>query len=188
MDTVLRSFIFMNQMLFSKFKQLWRTWFSRSQVIQRLEHVQDFIIIALCVGLFSIMLIRLGMMFKALLELRDFQEITADILFILILVELFRLLIIYLKEQRISVGTAVEVSLVSVLREVILQGVLDIPVFQLLGICAFLSILGGLLFLRTWMFWRFDNLQNPKNTAHERQNLVTSDSEVASNLNHQYPF
>lgn len=178
----------MNQMLFSKFKHIWRTWFSRSQIIQRLEHVQDFIIIALCVGLFSIMLIRLGMMFMALLELQDFQEITADILFILILVELFRLLIIYLKEQRISIGTAVEVSLVSVLREVILRGALDIPVLQLLGICAFLSVLGGLLFLRTWMYWRFDNLQNSKYNSHERQDLITSDSEVTSNLKHQYPF
>jgi uncharacterized membrane protein (DUF373 family) len=82
----------------------------------------------------------------------NFKLIASDILFILILVELFRLLIIYLKEQRISVETAVEVSLVSALREVILQGVLSIPTQQLLGVCAFLSVLGGLMLLRIWMF------------------------------------
>lgn len=54
-----------------------------------------------------------------------FHEITADILFILVLVESFCLLIIYLQEQRVSIGVSVEVAIVSVLREVILQGILE---------------------------------------------------------------
>lgn len=97
------------------------------------------------------MLIRLGLMFRDLLKPQNFQAITSDILFILILVELFRLLVIYLKEQRILVGAALEVAVVSVLREVIVQGVLEIPLPNILGICAFLSVLGALLFLRAWM-------------------------------------
>jgi uncharacterized membrane protein (DUF373 family) len=40
---------------------------------------------------------------------------------LLILVELFRLLIIYLQEHRVSIGVAVEVSIVSVLREIIVK-------------------------------------------------------------------
>lgn len=67
------------------------------------------------------MLIRLDEMFIFLLQPLNFQAITSDILFILILVELFRLLIIYLQQQRISVGSAVEVSLVSALPEVIVE-------------------------------------------------------------------
>jgi len=51
--------------------------------------------------------------------------VTSDILFILILVELFRLLIIYLQEQRISVGSSGSFN--SVLREVIIREVLEIP-------------------------------------------------------------
>jgi uncharacterized membrane protein (DUF373 family) len=97
------------------------------------------------------MLIRLGDMFFSLLQPLNFQVVTSDILFILILVELFRLLIIYLQEQRISVGVAVEVSIVSALREVILRGVLEIPSNQMLGICGFLVVLGGLLLVRAWM-------------------------------------
>jgi uncharacterized membrane protein (DUF373 family) len=103
------------------------------------------------------MLIQLGMMFVALMEPLNFQEMTSDILSILILVEIFRLLIIYLKEQRISVGAALEVSLVSVLREVILEGALEIPLSDLLGVCAFLGVLGGLLFLQVWMYQQFDD-------------------------------
>lgn len=52
------------------------------------------------------------------------SAITADILFILILVELFRLLIIYLLEQQVSIGVSVEIAILSVLREVIVNGVL----------------------------------------------------------------
>jgi uncharacterized membrane protein (DUF373 family) len=137
----------------------WQLWFQRDKIVHNLEKFQDFIIVSLCVGLFCVMLIRLGEMFLSLLKPLDFKAITADILFILILVELFRLLIIYLQEQRISVGAAVEVSLVSALREVVVEGVLEIPLEKLLGVCAFLAILGGLLYLRVWMFTQFNSEQ-----------------------------
>ncbi len=97
------------------------------------------------------MVIRLGDLFYSLLIPINFQTVTSDILFILILVEIFRLLIIYLQEQRISVGVAVEVSIVSVLREVIIRGALEIPWQQILAICVFLLVLGALLLFRVWM-------------------------------------
>jgi uncharacterized membrane protein (DUF373 family) len=137
----------------------WQLWFQRDKIVRNLEKFQDFIVVSLCIGLFCVMLIRLGEMFLSLLKPLNFKAITADILFILILVELFRLLIIYLQEQRISVGAAVEVSLVSALREVVVEGVLEIPLEKLLGVCAFLAILGGLLYLRVWMFTQFNSEQ-----------------------------
>jgi uncharacterized membrane protein (DUF373 family) len=143
----------------------WKYWFQRETIVRNLEIFQDFIVISLCIGLFCVMLIRLGEMFLSLFKPINFQAITSDILFILILVEIFRLLIIYLQQQRISIGAAVEVSLVSALREIILQGVLDIPLGQLLGACAFLMVLGGLLFLRVWMFQRFDAIKQLKNDS-----------------------
>ena len=113
--------------------------FKRDNIVSNLEKFQDFIVVSLCIGLFCVMLIRLGEMFFSLLQPLNFKAITADILFILILVELFRLLIIYLQEQRISVGAAVEVSLVSALRGVVVEGVLEIPLEKLLGVCAVLN-------------------------------------------------
>ena len=50
----------------------------------------------------------------------------ADVLFILVLLELFRLLVIYLEGHRVSVSTMVEVGIVSTLREVIAKGALHI--------------------------------------------------------------
>ncbi|NET51661.1 MAG: hypothetical protein F6K09_24020, partial [Merismopedia sp. SIO2A8] len=92
----------------------WYKWLNSSSVIQILEFIQDLIIISLCIGLFSFMAIQLREMFVSLLPPLDFTRVTADILFLLILVELFRLLIIYLQERRVSIGVAVEVSIVSV--------------------------------------------------------------------------
>ena len=135
-------------------------WIDR--VVGVLEIVQDFIIISLCIGLFVVMVLQLRGMFLSLLPPLDFQVVTADILFILILVELFRLLIIYLQEQRVSIGVAVEVAIVSVLREVIVKGVLEIPWTQTLSACAFLLVMGILLLVRVWVPPTFNGIDPEK--------------------------
>ena len=90
-------------------------------------------------------------MFFSFLQPLDLRQITSDIIFILILVELFRLLIDYLQEHKISVGAAVEITIVSALREIILRGVLEIPREQILGVSVFLVVLGGLLLTLPWI-------------------------------------
>ena len=119
--------------------------FKRDRVIRNLEFFQDIIVISLCLGLLTVMLLRLGDLFISLIHLNKSEQIISDILFILIMVELFRLLIIYLQEHRISLGAAVEVAIVSALREVILTGILDIELTQIIGVCGFLLVLAGLL-------------------------------------------
>lgn len=120
------------------------SWFQRDRIVRNLEVFQDFIIISLCLGLFTVMLIRLVDMFSSFLHPLDLRQVTSDILFILILVELFRLLIDYLEAQQISVGAAVEITIVSALREVILRGVLEIPRDQIFGISIFLIVLAAI--------------------------------------------
>ncbi|WP_088892225.1 phosphate-starvation-inducible PsiE family protein [Leptolyngbya ohadii] len=127
-------------------------------VVRALEAVQDLIIICLCIGLFSFMVMQIREMVLSLLPPLDFTAVTADILFLLILVELFRLLIIYLQEQRVSIGVAVEVSIVSILREVIVRGVLETPWTQIAASCAFLLVLGVLLVIRVWLPPTFEGI------------------------------
>jgi len=126
-------------------------WLNRNRIVGILETIQDLIVISLCIGLFSVMVIQLRAMFYSLLPPLNFKAVTSDILFLLILVELFRLLIIYLQEQRVSIGVAVEVSIVSVLREVIVRGVLETHWTQILSACAFLLVMGVLLVVRAWL-------------------------------------
>lgn len=145
----------------------WYRWLNSDYVIRFLETVQDFIIICLCMGLFSFMVIQLREMVLSLLPPLDFPLVTSDILFLLILVELFRLLIIYLQEHRVSIGVAVEVSIVSVLREIIVRGVLETPWIQVLVACIFLLALGALLVIRVWLPPTFDGI-DPEQVVSDR--------------------
>jgi uncharacterized membrane protein (DUF373 family) len=133
------------------------SWFKRDRIVRNLELFQDIIVISLCVGLFCVMLIRLGDMFLSFLHPLDIREVTSDILFILILVELFRLLVDYLQEHSISVGAAVEITIVSALREIILRGVLEIPRDQIFGISLFLLVLAAIFFASPWTSKLFEN-------------------------------
>ncbi|UBF27819.1 phosphate-starvation-inducible PsiE family protein [Kovacikia minuta CCNUW1] len=146
----------------------WYLSLKRDRVVRALEAIQDLIVVSLCIGLFSFMLIQLREMFLSLLPPLDFPAVTADILFLLILVELFRLLIIYLQEQRVSIGVAVEVSIVSVLREVIVRGVLEAPWTQILATCALLLVLGLLLIVRVWLPPTFEGI-DPEKRLSKRQ-------------------
>lgn len=158
----------------------WYRWLNNDRVIRLLETVQDLIIICLCIGLFSFMVIQLREMVLSLLPPLDFPNVTSDILFLLILVELFRLLIIYLKEHRVSIGVAVEVSIVSVLREIIVRGVLETPWVQVLVTCIFLLALGMLLVIRVWLPPTFDGI-DPEQFISERHRSRMTDR-VSSDL------
>ena len=119
--------------------------FSLDRLFRNLDALQD-IVVFICGALlvFKMMLI-LG---DILLDIRaglDFKTIAANSLFLLILVELFRLLAVYLKYHRIYVSIAVEVTIVSILREVILIGLVHIDYQLVWAMCGFLFALAVLM-------------------------------------------
>lgn len=120
-------------------------WLDRHAIVRNMEAFQDLIVIVLCLSLFAVMLIQVWGIFIAITQSIDYKQVTAKMLFVLILVELFRLLMVYLQEHSIAVGVAVEVAIVSVLREVVVHGALEISGIQTAAICGLLFILGGLL-------------------------------------------
>ena len=153
-------------------------WLNLKLIVTALETVQDLIVISLCIGLFCFMVLELREMFFSLLPPLNFQEVTADILFLLVLVELFRLLIIYLQEQRVSIGVAVEVCIVSVLREVIVRGVLETPWVQILSTGAFLLVLGVLLVVRVWLPPTFEGIDPERRLASRNRKFSEPESSV----------
>lgn len=143
----------------------WYQIFRRPQIVQSLEAVQDLIAVSLCMGLFCVMALQLKAIFLSLLKTPQFHAITADILFILILVELFRLLIIYLQEQRVSIGVSVEIAIVSVLREVIVNGVLETEWQQIFAVCLFLATAALLMVVRVWLPPTFEGVDPEANVS-----------------------
>lgn len=118
-----------------------------------LELTQDIIVLGLCAMLFIAMLIKLVQLGNLMLHGTDFSALIGDILFILVLIELFRLLLIYLEDHRFSVSTMVEVGIVSTLREIILKGPMEADWRQLLVLCVFIFTLGVVL--------RYSGIQAP---------------------------
>jgi uncharacterized membrane protein (DUF373 family) len=110
-----------------------------------LEMIQDIIVLGLCALLFVAMGVKLFHLAMRMIQGTDFSLVIGDILFLLVLLELFRLLVIYLEEHRVSVSTMVEVGIVSALREVILFGVLHIEWQKLFVVSIFILTLGIVL-------------------------------------------
>lgn len=160
----------------------WSNLPNRGRLVRILETVQDLIVISICIGLFSFMVMQLREMALSLLPPLNFQIVTSDILFLLILVEMFRLLIIYLQEHRVSIGVAVEVSIVSVLREIIVRGVLEIPWTQVLATCSFLLVLGVLLVIRVWIPPTFDGIDPEQEVSRRHRSRLPSNASLRDNL------
>jgi uncharacterized membrane protein (DUF373 family) len=109
------------------------------------EWAQDAIAAVLAVVLLVVMGQGLWTLARvAIVEGRDSRVVLPQILLILILVELFRTLLFYLREHRVSVGLMVEVSIVSVLRELLINppGTMS---FDPIGVSILLLVLGALL-------------------------------------------
>jgi uncharacterized membrane protein (DUF373 family) len=117
-----------------------------------LENLEDVVATLLMVLLLILSLQALWQLGRlALAERAAASELLSEIIYVLILMELYRLMIFYLREHRISVALAVEVALVSTLREVMLKGAHEIEWPRLLGLSVLLLVLGGLLTLERWM-------------------------------------
>lgn len=113
-----------------------------------LENVQDVVVILLMVLLLVLSLLGLWRLGEtAFREPGNPTKMLGEIIFVLILTEVYRLLIFYLREHRISVALAVEVALVSTLREVIIKGAHEFEWPRLLALSLLLLVLGGLLAL-----------------------------------------
>ena len=126
-----------------------------SLVRRTLENLQDVIV-------FLLMVLLLLLSLQALWRLRGWPSLVAattqllsEVVFVLILTEVYRLLIFYLRDHRISVALTVEVALVSTLREVMLKGAHESEALRLLALSLLLVVLGGLLAMERWMgHWR----------------------------------
>jgi len=129
-----------------KFQHYWgsQTSIGISGLLQKMQNI---IVVGLCLLIFWIMLVQMYQTSLETLGRKNFRDIAGHLIYIFVLVELFRLLIYYLEEQRILLSTIVEVTIVSMLREVILEGILTISWERVLSLCALLLTLGAIMFV-----------------------------------------
>ena len=116
-----------------------------------LETLQDVVVTLLMVLLLFLSLQALWRLTRMAVAVAATTQLLSEIVFVLILTEVYRLLIYYLRDHRISVALTVEVALVSTLREVMLKGAHEFEPLRLLGLSLLLVVLGGLLAMERWM-------------------------------------
>lgn len=93
-----------------------------SGISRYLEWAQDAIVAALALILLVVMVQALLTLARvALFEGLGTRVVLPQILLLLILIELFRTLLFYLREHRVSVGLMIEVAIVSELRELLIN-------------------------------------------------------------------
>jgi uncharacterized membrane protein (DUF373 family) len=111
-----------------------------------LEIIQDVLVVALVLVLFALMVRTLWALFKDVTaDELNFRDVIAEVLFVLVMVELVRLLLVYLVEHHVAIDFMVEVGIVSTLREVVLHGVFELTWQQIAALSLFLTSLGLLL-------------------------------------------
>lgn len=118
-----------NQAIYTKVHDIFR---------KVLEYIQDGIIIGICMLLFILMINVTIRLFTTIFQPIDFKIIASEIIFVLVLIEIYRLLVIYLREHRIAIDIMVEVGIVSTLREIILLGTLEVEPLSLFAVSIFL--------------------------------------------------
>jgi uncharacterized membrane protein (DUF373 family) len=149
-----------------------------------LEPAQDILVLARGVALFGLMARSLAGLIRELLEPNiDFRAVIAEVLFVLVMVELVRLLVIYLEEHRVAVDFMVELGIVATLREIVLRGVVEIPWEQIAAISIFLLALVVIL--------RFGDLRCSGNPGGDEppltRNKTSQDVEVDESGFHSLP-
>jgi uncharacterized membrane protein (DUF373 family) len=111
-----------------------------------LEPAQDLLVLGLGLALFGLMTRTLvGLLGEVLASSINFRTVIAEVLFMLVMVELTRLLVIYLEEHRVAVDFMVELGIVSTLREIVLRGAVELHWGQVIALSVFVLALGVLL-------------------------------------------
>jgi uncharacterized membrane protein (DUF373 family) len=119
-----------------------------------LEPVQDLLVLGIGLALFGLMVRTLARLVQEIFTpALDFRVVISEVLFMLVMIEVVRLLIVYLEEHRVAVDFMVELGIVATLREIVLRGVIELQWAQVAALSGFLLALGALL--------RFGDLRSP---------------------------
>jgi uncharacterized membrane protein (DUF373 family) len=112
-----------------------------------MQNMQNLIVVGVCLLMFWIMLVQIYQTSLETVQAKNFRTIAGHLIYLFVLIELFRLMIYYLEEQRILLGSIIEVTIVSMLREVVLEGVLTINWERILALCGLILTLAATLAL-----------------------------------------
>jgi uncharacterized membrane protein (DUF373 family) len=135
-----------------KFKDILKNQFLHEKLGDIFELFEDIIIVLLTVLLFILSINALYDIGLALFsEKYSFIELIPKFLYVFILTELFRLMIVYLTERRVDTSLIVKTTLIAVLREIIIKAPY-LKFYDYIGISILLIVLGSMYYIPKYIF------------------------------------
>jgi len=135
-----------------KFKDILKGNFLHEKLGDIFELFEDIIIVLLTVLLFILSINALYDIALALFsEKYSFIEIIPKFLYVFILTELFRLMIVYLTERRVDTSLIVKTTLIAVLREIVIKAP-HLKFNDYIGISILLIVLGSMYYIPKYIF------------------------------------
>jgi uncharacterized membrane protein (DUF373 family) len=112
-----------------------------------MELLQDAVVVLLNVTLFGMGFMFLYQVWREIIALGNLQEGLSNIIFVVITIELYRLLVHYLRYHKVDLNILVEVGVSVIIQKVVLVGVDEFTMQQLVGISLILVSLGAILWV-----------------------------------------
>lgn len=110
-----------------------------------IEVTLDLILICLVAVTFVFMIKTIYILGQDIYNETNIRHVISEFLFLFILIEVMRILIVYIEFHHVSIDIMVEMTIVAILREVILKGAVELETFKIVGISLLIAVLGLLL-------------------------------------------
>jgi uncharacterized membrane protein (DUF373 family) len=110
-----------------------------------IEITMDLILVGLMLVTFVFIIKTIYLLGLDIYSETDIPHVISEFLFIFILIELVRILVVYIEFHHVSVDIMVELSIVAILREIMLKGAVELETIKIAGISLLIAVLGLLL-------------------------------------------
>lgn len=116
-----------------------------SAIRKYVEVTMDLILVSLVLVTFIFIIKTIYFLGIEIYRVTNIPHVISEFLFIFILIELLRILIVYIEHHHVSVDIMVELAIVAILREIMLKGAVELETIKIAGISLLIAILGLLL-------------------------------------------
>lgn len=110
-----------------------------------IEITTDLILVGLVLVTFVFIMKTIYLLGMDVYKETNIPYVISEFLFIFILIEVMRILIIYIEFHHVSIDIMVELTIVAILREIMLKGAIELETIKVVGLSLLIGVLGLLL-------------------------------------------
>lgn len=110
-----------------------------------IEVTMDLILVGLVLVTFIFIIKTIYLLGQVIYDDTNISQVISEFLFIFILIEVLRILVIYIEYHHVSVDIMVELAIVAILREIMLKGAIELETIKIVGVSLLIAVLGLLL-------------------------------------------